>query len=282
MIPPFLWNACDFVLQFHFKNTHVLGRMNTAADFLSHLDISPKEKVLLQIREDIQTTPIQVNIQSSDKHEKDQFYFLPEDDSETEEHFSERKSTFPKNNKLILKPIQTKRTSERRTCHWSATTSKTRTRTKAPATSRQKFSTQPETTPRPEPRPQKPQTQNIEGAIWHPTSKWWPQSSKIFSPRGPNHHQRRTLAQTIFWRYWKSEIQVLLPHQLIDEFIQHHHGKYGKQPGIAKTIQQCREKYYFPGLAARIANHISQYMECARPKGHSTVPSHHRWLKSQK
>ena len=65
--------------------------MNTAADFLSRLDISPKGKVLLQIREDIQTTPIQVNIQSSDIHEEDQFYFLPEDDSETEEDICERK-----------------------------------------------------------------------------------------------------------------------------------------------------------------------------------------------
>ena len=65
--------------------------MNTAADFLSRLDISPKEKVLLQIREDIQTTPIQVNIQSSDIHEEDQVYFLPEDDSEAEEDIWEQK-----------------------------------------------------------------------------------------------------------------------------------------------------------------------------------------------
>ena len=57
MIPPSLWNACDFVLQFHFKIAPGSG-MNTAADFLSRLDISPKEKVRLQIREDIQTTLI--------------------------------------------------------------------------------------------------------------------------------------------------------------------------------------------------------------------------------
>ena len=76
IIPPSLWNACDFVLQYNFKIAHVPGRMNTAADFLSRLDISPREKVLLQIREDIQTTPIQVNIQSSNIHEEDQFYFF--------------------------------------------------------------------------------------------------------------------------------------------------------------------------------------------------------------
>ena len=36
--------------------------------------------------------------------------------------------------------------------------------------------------------------------------------------------------------------------------------------GIAKTIQQCREKYYVPGLAAKIANHNSLCMECAQTK----------------
>ena len=59
---------------------------------------------------------------------------------------------------------------------------------------------------------------------------------------------------------------MLHPQQLVDEFIQHHHGKYGKHPGIAKTIQQCREKYYIPGLAARITNHISHCRECTQTK----------------
>ena len=57
-----------------------------------------------------------------------------------------------------------------------------------------------------------------------------------------------------------------LPQQLVDEFIQHYDGEYGKHPGIAKTNQQCREKYYFPGLAARIANHISKCIKCAQTK----------------
>ena len=59
--------------------------MNTAADFLSRLDIQPKDKVHLTIRDDIRTTPIQVNIQSSDVAEEEQFFFMPDDDTETEE-----------------------------------------------------------------------------------------------------------------------------------------------------------------------------------------------------
>ena len=65
--------------------------MNTAADFLSRLDLDPKEKVQLLIRDDIQTTPIEVHIQSSNVAEEEQFYFLPEDDIETEEQIWERK-----------------------------------------------------------------------------------------------------------------------------------------------------------------------------------------------
>ena len=34
MIPPSLWNACNFVLQFHFIITHIPGGRNTAAVFL--------------------------------------------------------------------------------------------------------------------------------------------------------------------------------------------------------------------------------------------------------
>ena len=35
IIPPPLWNACNFVLQFNFTIAHIPGKMNTAADFLS-------------------------------------------------------------------------------------------------------------------------------------------------------------------------------------------------------------------------------------------------------
>ena len=44
MIPPPLWNACDFVLQFNFSIVHTPGKMNTAADFLSRLKMDPNQK----------------------------------------------------------------------------------------------------------------------------------------------------------------------------------------------------------------------------------------------
>ena len=38
-IPPTLWNACDYVLQFKFKIAHIAGSVNTAADILSRLEL---------------------------------------------------------------------------------------------------------------------------------------------------------------------------------------------------------------------------------------------------
>ena len=65
-IPPALWNACDYVLQFNFKIAHIGGSLNTAADFHSRLELKVTEKIRLKIREDIQTTRIELTTSSSD------------------------------------------------------------------------------------------------------------------------------------------------------------------------------------------------------------------------
>ena len=65
-IPPAPWNACDYVLPFTFKIAHIAVSVITAADFLSRLELKVTEKIRLKIREDIQTTPIEVTTSSSD------------------------------------------------------------------------------------------------------------------------------------------------------------------------------------------------------------------------
>ena len=92
MIPPPLWNACDFVLQINFTIAHIPGKMNTAADFLSRLEIDPNEKVILKIREDIPTKPIEVNIESTGIVQEEMVFFYPTDRQETtEKEFWKRK-----------------------------------------------------------------------------------------------------------------------------------------------------------------------------------------------
>ena len=86
MIPPPLWNACNFVLKFNFTIAHIPGKMNTAADyFLSRLEMDPNEKIILKIREDIPTKPIEVNIESTGIAQEEPVFFEPTDQQETTE-----------------------------------------------------------------------------------------------------------------------------------------------------------------------------------------------------
>ena len=80
---PALWKACDYVLQFEFRIMHVAGSQNTAADFLSRLELNPKEKGL-KLRDDILTSPIEVNPQSSDVADEEELFFLPDEEQESE------------------------------------------------------------------------------------------------------------------------------------------------------------------------------------------------------
>ena len=90
--PPALWNACEYVLQFNFKIAHIAGSVNTAADFLSRLELKVTEKIRLKIREDIQTTPIEVTTSSSDVADEEQIFFTQADNNdESEENTIERK-----------------------------------------------------------------------------------------------------------------------------------------------------------------------------------------------
>ena len=58
-IPKSLCNACDYVLQFNFEMAHIAANINTAADFLSRLELKVTEKIHLKIWEDVQATPIE-------------------------------------------------------------------------------------------------------------------------------------------------------------------------------------------------------------------------------
>ena len=74
IIPPILLNASDYVFQINFTIAHVPGKNNTAADYLSRLEPSPKEKLILRIREDNPTTPIELQVQSAAVSEVEQFF----------------------------------------------------------------------------------------------------------------------------------------------------------------------------------------------------------------
>ena len=94
-IPPALWNACDYVIQFNFVIAHIPGTQNTAANYLSRLEADPKDKVVMKIREDVQTLPIEINVQSAGVSQEEQNFYT-NDDEETKELYWAKKETIRK------------------------------------------------------------------------------------------------------------------------------------------------------------------------------------------
>ena len=90
--PPSLWNACDYVLQFKFKVTYIASSINTAADVFYRLELKVTEKIHLKIREDVQTTLIEMKTSSSDNADEENFFFTQADgQDETDEQILQQK-----------------------------------------------------------------------------------------------------------------------------------------------------------------------------------------------
>ena len=87
------------MLQFNFKIAHLAGSVNTAADFFSRLELKVTEKIRLKIREDIQTTPIEVTTSSSDVADEEFFITQSDNNDESEEQTLERKERSRQNAK---------------------------------------------------------------------------------------------------------------------------------------------------------------------------------------
>ena len=86
--------------QFNFEIAFIAGSVNTAADFLSRLELKVTEKIRLKIREDIQTTPTEVTTSSSAVAVEEHFFFTQADNNDDpEEQTRERKEQSTQNAK---------------------------------------------------------------------------------------------------------------------------------------------------------------------------------------
>ena len=91
-----LWKACDYVIQFNFVNAHIPGAQITAVDYLSCLELDPKDKLFMKVREDVQILPKEINIQSARVSQEDQIFYTNDVD-ETEEQQWTRKEAIRRN-----------------------------------------------------------------------------------------------------------------------------------------------------------------------------------------
>ena len=71
---------------------HNIGKIKTVAGFLLRLEIDPHEKLILKVREDVPTQPIEVNVQSTGITQKYHVVFHTEDaELQSEEQLWQRK-----------------------------------------------------------------------------------------------------------------------------------------------------------------------------------------------
>ena len=84
------------MIQFNFVIAHIPRAQNTAADYLSRLEADTKDKLVLKIREDVKTLPIETNVQSAGVSQEEQIFYTNDDD-ETEGQYWAWKEAIRKN-----------------------------------------------------------------------------------------------------------------------------------------------------------------------------------------
>ena len=235
MIPPLLWNACEFVLQFNFTIAHIPRKMNTAADFLSRLEMDPNEKIILKIREDIPTKPIEVNIKCTGIAQEESVFFDTTDQQETtEEELWQRKedvrNTIPNDPPVITV-----------SCYYANDLHKDTTIVNiAQLTQLSRMLIEQDSNPT---------LVNFEREILG-----LPFDEQILLNSAPYMHYSRNkkriiIKDDILYRQYQndrgeiSHSQVLLPGQLLKVLLQILHETVGKHPGISKVMQEIRQKY---------------------------------------
>ena len=237
---------------------HVAGTQNTAADVLSRIDLNPKERVKLKIRNDITIQPIQVNLQSTDVADEEQHFFLPEKTTETEEEILLQKEQARQNArdeettkiKLSIKettPIPINKAS------YTFGAIKEDARIRVERDSDLVFKA------------------IKRKLIYEDYDKHLLQTD----PKAKClivHENRLIVKDEILMPKYYGECgqvthhQILIPEHLITELLKAIHGQMGKHPGMTKMIQECRSKYYYSGLAKKIKQWVTQCEDCIKYK----------------
>ena len=260
IIPPALWNACDYVLQYNFVIAHVAGAMNTAADFLSRAEWNPTEKLEMNIRNDVNTKAIEVNIQSTGVAEEELLYILP-GECPTEQQLWEEKEAIRQSAKTETHNEPENEVSELQTFHkpTAGTINYREGHFKDNAKIRLEQNND---------EVLRNLRAKIEGEPFDETQFTQDYRYKHYL----QNITRIEIRQDVLTRrYYNdtgliSHYQILLPKQLLDEFLHALHGHNANHPGITKMIQEARQKYYYPCIAKYIRNWVTKCQMCIQNK----------------
>ena len=260
MIPPALWNACDYVLQYNFVIAHVAGTMNTAAYCLSRTEVDPTEKLEMTFRNDIHTKAIELNIQSSGIVEEEQIYILLDDEID-ESHIWEEKQNVRNQAQIGTHNEPKNAVSELQQFH--KPTSRLILVSSGYFRDNARIRLE----------------QNNDVVLRNLRAKIEGDSfdeNELASAYRYHHYlqkiTRTEIKQNVLTRKYYtdtgtvSHYQILLPIQLLDEFLQALHGHNSNHTGITEMIQEARLKYYYPCIAKYIKKWVSNCQICIQTK----------------
>ena len=268
--PPSLWNACEYVLQLNFKIADIAGSVNTAADFLSRLELKITERIRLKIRKDVQTTPIEVTTSSWDVADEEQFFFVhPDDQDETEEQIFQRKEQSreeaaewvvnqePSSMKLSIKEFtMIDGNTTAHSIHGIKANARIRVEEDADLV-----------------------LKNLKLKIFgQPHDDVLLATDRRFKHYKGNEDRiipkdglllRKYYGDTGSVKYY----QILIPKQLVNEVLRSLGGDFGKHPGITKTIIAYREKCYYPKMAQLITEWVMSCEKCNALDNYGSIPN---------
>ena len=260
-IPPSNWNACDYVLQLNFKIAHIAGSVDTTADFLSRLDRKVTEKIHLKIREDTQTTPIEVSTSSSDVADEDQVFFTQVDKNYgSDKQTLERKEQSRQNAKHWV-------TNEEPSSLWTSV--KEFTKIDKNPTSYSMNGIKENTQIRVD------QDFNLVlnnmklKILGLPHDVVFMVTDSRYKSYKEN-EDRIILKDSLMFKIYFDETgsvkyyQIIMPKQLVHEVLRSLHGEFGEHPGNSKTIIAYREKYFFPKMAQLITVWVASCEQCIK------------------
>ena len=214
------------------------------------MELVPTKKLVLKLREDVQTRPIEVNVQSEGVSEEEQVFFT-EEDNETEEQIRKRKKQSHKGLKILEPIIQIDAIAENSVGEITNFTQKLR-RTNQILLEQSKDQT----------------LRQLKAKI----------QKEKYSEKILQHHirykhylhncDRLILKHEIVTRQYYNETgqvkyhQILLPKHLLKELLHAIH----RHPGISTMLQEIRQKYYSQGIAKHVKKWVEGCEICAKDK----------------
>ena len=242
------------MIQFNFVIARIPGAQNTAADYFSRLEADPKDKLVMKIREDVQTLPIEINVQSAGVSQEEQI-FHTNDDDETEEQYWARKKAIRKT-PAIDDPtltIQTLSTNLVKQQH--------DIQIRLRKTNQIIIEQSKDAVPK-----------QLKAKLLHEEYSENLLQQDARYRHYANNLERIVLKDKILTRQYFDETgnvkynQILLPQHLLQELLQSLHGTVHKHPGISKRLQEIRQRYYYPSKTKHVKKWVEGCEECARDK----------------